>query len=347
MLLERLTEAYGVSGNENEIRDILREELSSYAEEMYTDSLGNLFIKKGIGRKPRVMLAAHMDEIGLMVVGYEKSGLLRVAKVGGIDDRILVSKQVVVGKDRVPGVIGAKAVHLQKPDERTRPISIDNLYIDLGVRSQDEAEKLAKIGDYVAFNVKTRTAGDNCMIGKAFDDRAGCAILAELVKEDFDLELTAVFTVQEEVGLRGAGVAAYSVHPDVALVIESTSASDVVGTKEAGQVTKLGDGPAITLMDASFIAPQYMVDLVTGTAEKLGIPYQFRRLTTAGTDAGKIHQTHAGIVSAVISVPCRYIHSPSSIINMDDYQNALRLTKGILNAIAEGGLPNAGTIEKA
>ncbi|MDW7650422.1 MAG: M42 family peptidase, partial [Bacillota bacterium] len=213
MLLKKLTEAYGVSGDESQVRDILREELAPIAEEMTTDSLGNLFVKKGVGKKPRVMVAAHMDEIGLMVAGYEKSGLLRVIKVGGIDDRVLVSKQVVVGKDRVPGVIGAKAVHLQKPAERKKPIDIDNLYIDLGVRSQDEAEKLAKIGDYVAFASQTREAGDNCLIGKAFDDRAGCAILAELLKEDFDLELNAVFTVQEEVGLRGAGAAAYSVHP--------------------------------------------------------------------------------------------------------------------------------------
>lgn len=343
MLLKRLTEAYGVSGDECDIRHILREELTSHVEEIHTDSLGNLYMKKGIGRTPRIMVAAHMDEIGLMVVGFEKSGLLRVTKVGGIDDRVLVSKPVVVGAGRVPGVIGAKAVHLQKPAERKKAIEIDNLYIDIGARSQDEAEKLVKIGDYAAFVSTTREAGDNCLIGKAFDDRAGCAILAELLKEDFDLEVNAVFTVQEEVGLRGAGVAAYSVHPDVALIIEGTSAADVVGTKEAGHVTKLGAGPALTLMDSSYIAPQKMVDLVIGTAEKLGIPYQIRRLTTAGTDAGIISQTHGGILSAVISVPCRYIHSPASIMSMDDWQNTLRLARGIVKAIAEGGLDIEGT----
>ncbi|EEG77253.1 M42 family metallopeptidase [Dethiobacter alkaliphilus] len=343
MLLKKLTEAYGVSGDENDVRQILKEELTPIAEEITTDTLGNLYVKKGIGRKPRVMLASHMDEIGLMVVGFEKSGLLRVTKVGGIDNRVLVSKAVVVGKRRIPGVIGAKAVHLQKPNERKKAINIDNLYIDIGVRSQDEAEKMVQVGDYVAFSATTREAGDNCLIGKAFDNRAGCAILAELLKEDLDLELTGVFTVQEEVGLRGAGVAAYSVHPDIALIIESTSASDVMDTKEAAHVTTLGGGPAVTLMDSSFIAPQYMVDLVVGTAEKLDIPFQFRRLTTAGTDAGKIHQTHAGISSAVIAVPCRYIHSPASIISQEDYQNTLRLAKGILNAIAEGGLPHEGS----
>jgi tetrahedral aminopeptidase len=343
MLLKQLSEAYGVSGDECEVRNLLRDELSGYAEEMHTDALGNLFVKKGIGRKPRVMVAAHMDEIGLMVCGFEKSGLLRVTKVGGIDDRVLVSKAVVVGKNRVPGVIGAKAIHLQKPSERTKPIAINNLYIDIGVRTQDEAEKTVKLGDYVAFAAKARETGDNCLMGKAFDDRAGCAILAELLKEDFELELNGVFTVQEEVGLRGAGVAAYALHPDVALIIEGTSAADVAGTKEAGHVTQLGAGPALTLMDSTFIAPRKMVDLVVGTAEKLGIPYQFRRLTTAGTDAGVISQTHGGILSAVISVPCRYIHSPASIINMDDWQNTLRLARGILNAIAEGGLDLEGS----
>ncbi|MBS3899305.1 MAG: M42 family metallopeptidase [Dethiobacter sp.] len=343
MLLKRLSEASGASGDEGEVRSLLKEELSLHVEEVTTDALGNLYLKKGFGRKPRVMVAAHMDEVGLMVVGYEKSGLLRVVKVGSIDDRVLASKVVSIGKDRIAGVIGAKAVHLQKPDERTKAIDINNLYIDLGVRSQEEAEKLVKIGDYATFTAKVREAGDNCLIGKAFDNRAGCAVLAELLKEDFDLELNAVFTVQEEVGLRGAGVAAYSIHPDVALVIETTAAADVVGSKEAAYVTKLGDGPALTLMDSTYMAPQQILDLVAETAEKLAIPYQFRRLTTAGTDAGIISQTHAGILSAVISIPCRYIHSPASIINLDDWQNTLRLARGILNAIAEGGLRLEGT----
>jgi len=343
MLLKRLSEASGTSGDEAEVRTLLKEELTLYAEEVATDTLGNLYFKKGIGRKPRVMVVAHMDEVGLMVVGYEKSGLLRVVKVGSIDDRVLVSKVVAIGKGRVPGVIGAKAVHLQKANERTKAININNLYIDIGVRSQEEAEKLVKVGDYGTFAVTAREAGDNCLIGKAFDNRAGCAILAELLKEDFDLELNAVFTVQEEVGLRGAGVAAYSLHPDVALVIEATAAADVVGSKEAAHVTKLGDGPALTLMDSTYIAPQQIVDLVVETAEKLAIPYQYRRLTTAGTDAGIISQTHTGILSAVISVPCRYIHSPASIINLDDWQNTLRLVRGILNSIAEGGLCLEGT----
>lgn len=343
MLLKKLADAYGVSGDEGDVRNILKEELTPVAEEIFTDALGNLFVKKGVGRTPRIMLAAHMDEVGLMVEGFEKSGLLRVTKVGGIDDRVLVSKPVVVGKDRVPGVIGAKAVHLQKAGERTKAIKIENLYIDIGARSQDEAEKLVKLGDYVAFTVKTREAGDNSLIGKAFDNRAGCAVLAELMKEDYNAEVTAVFTVQEEVGLRGSGVAAYSVHPDVALVIETTSASDVAGTKEAGYVTRLGSGPAVTFMDSSFIAPRAMTDLITSTAEKLAIPFQFRRLTTASTDAGKIAQTHAGILSAVISVPCRYIHSPASVLNLEDWQNTLRLAKGVINAIAEGGLPDERT----
>ncbi len=346
MLLKRLTEAYGVSGDEGDIRHILKEELSSSAEEVYTDALGNLFFRKGKGRSAKVMLAAHMDEVGLIVVGFEKSGLLRAHKVGSIDDRVLVSKPVVVGKNKVPGVIGAKAVHLQKPSERKKAIDIDNLYIDLGVRSQDEAEKLVNLGDYVALSTKTREAGENCLIGKAFDDRVGCFLLAELFKEDFALDVTVVFTVQEEIGLRGSGAAAYSVHPDMAIVVEGTSASDVVGTKEAAHATTLGGGPAITLMDASYIAPQKTIDLFVQTAEKLGIPYQFRRSTTSGTDAGKISQTHSGILTGLVSVPCRYIHSPASIVNLDDVQNTLRLLKGVLNVIAEGGISIEAATEK-
>ncbi len=339
MLLRRLAEAPGVSGDEGEVRAILREEVEGRAEEIFCDAMGNLYARKGKGKKPRVMLVAHMDEVGLIVTGYEKSGLLRIDKVGGIDNRVLISKPVVVGKDRVPGVIGAKAIHLQKPAERKKAIPLENIFVDIGARSQDEAEKMAKPGDYVSFTAKTVDIGDNCLCGKAFDDRAGCAVLVDVLKEDYDLELTAVFTVQEEVGLRGAGVAAYTVQPDLALVVESTSASDVAGTKEQGHVTKLGGGPAITLMDSSYIAPQTMVNFLVKIAEKLAVPYQFRHLATASTDAGRISQSLEGIMTGVISVPCRYIHSPACIISQEDWHNTVRLVKGVLNAIAEGGLP--------
>lgn len=340
MLLRKLSEAYGVSGDEGEVREILKSELAGCGEQR-TDVLGNLFVRKGAGRKPRVMVSAHMDEVGLVVVGFEKSGLLRVNKVGAIDDRVLVSKPVRVGKTRIPAVIGAKPIHLQKPEERKKAIQIDNLYVDLGVRSQDEAEKLVKLGDYVSFTTRTREVGDNCLTGKAFDNRAGCAILAEVLKDDYPLELTGVFTVQEEIGLRGSGVAAYTVNPDLALVIETTSASDVPGTSEARHVTKLGAGPALTLMDSSFITPEAMLRLLVQTAEKHSIPYQFRRLTTAATDAGAISQAHDGIMTAVVAVPCRYIHSPVSLLNLNDWHHTLNLVKSVLHSIAEGGLPNA------
>jgi tetrahedral aminopeptidase len=339
MLLRRLTEAHGVSGDEGEVRSILKEELEECVDKIYFDSLGTMYARKGTGKTPRIMVAAHMDEVGLMVTGFEKSGLIRIDKVGGIDNRVLPSKPVVVGPNRIPGVIGAKAIHLQKHNERKNVTNIDNLFIDIGTRSQDETEKLVKIGDYASFMAKTREIGQNCLSGKAFDDRAGCAILAEVLKDNFELELTGVFTVQEEIGLRGSGAAAYNVNPDAAIVIEGTTAWDVAGSKEATHSTRLGGGPAITLMDASYIAPKKMIDLLVSTAEKLAIPYQFRRLTTSATDAGKISQTYGGILTGVISVPCRYIHSPFSIINLEDWQNTLRLVKGVLKTIAEGGLP--------
>ncbi|NLP37068.1 MAG: M42 family metallopeptidase [Firmicutes bacterium] len=342
LLIKKLTEAYGVSGDEYGVRDLLREELTPYAERIETDTIGNLYVKKGIGKKPRIMVAAHMDEIGLMVVGFESNGLLQVKTVGGMDERVLVSKPVVVGNNHVPGVIGAKAIHLQKPHERKKPLEIEQLYVDIGVKSKEEAEKLVKIGDYVAFMASTHEIGENCLIGKAMDNRVGCAILAELVKIDFNLELTAVFTVQEEIGLRGATVAAYNVHPDFGLVLEGTTASDVAGVEDTGYVTKLGGGPAISFMDSSFIAPRKVVDFIVDIAKKLDIPFQLRRLTTAGTDAGAISQAHAGIPSAVISMPCRYIHSPASVISLADYENTLRLAKGVLQAIAEGGLSLEG-----
>lgn len=346
MLLLKLSEADGVSGNEGNVRALLKEELASATDDIWTDTLGNLFARKGKGKKPRVMVAAHMDEVGLMVVGYEKSGLLKVTKVGSVDDRVLVSKPVLVGEKCLPGVIGAKAIHLQKPGEFRNILEIENLYVDIGAASKEEAAELVNIGDYVAFATKPHEIGNNCLAGKAFDDRAGCAVVAELLKEDFPLELTAVFTVQEEVGLRGSMVAAHAVHPDFALVIEGTTANDVAGVKDTGYVTKLGCGPAITIMDSSFITQKKVLDLLVNTAEKHGIPYQMRQLTTAGTDAGAISRAHEGIPAAVLSVPCRYIHSPTSIINLDDYKNTLRLAKALLVAIAEGGLSFEETAEK-
>lgn len=331
MLLARLSEAAGVSGQETEIRELIKTEAFRPGVNIKTDALGNvLAYKEGKRNGTTVMIAAHMDEVGLMVVGVEDSGLLRFEPVGGIDRRVLVAKQVLVGPDRIPGVIGSKPIHLQKRDERKTPFQLQELYIDIGAKDKAEADKLVPLGTTAIFATKFQQLSDEIIMGKAFDDRVGCNVLLELLADDYDCNLVCAFTVQEEVGLRGAGVAAYAVSPDLALVIEGTTASDVPDVPEHGHATSVGKGPALTIMDRTSIPSRPLVERLKQVAEKEGIPIQFRRATTGGTDAGKIQLTKGGIPVAGISVPCRYIHSPASVASLSDINATIRLVKGFL-----------------
>jgi len=339
MLLRELSEAFGVSGGEGEVRRIIRQAVEPLVDEVSTDVLGNLIVfKKGSKSGPRIMLTAHMDEVGLIVAGFENNGLIRFSKVGGIDDRVLVSKVVQIGDKKVPGVIGAKAIHLQRPEERKKSLKVEELYIDIGAKSKEEAEKLVKLGDYIAFYTKYEEIEGGLAKGKAFDNRVGCALVIEALKKEYPYPLYGVFTVQEEVGMRGAGVAAYKIKPDLAIVLEGTTAADVIELKEEGYVTTLGKGPAFTVMDASVIADLKIVNFLIKMAEENQMPYQFRRFTGGGTDAGRISLTREGVRAAVVSVPCRYIHNPANILNLEDVKNTLKLIELFLVDLPEGGL---------
>ncbi|MGM0471211.1 MAG: M42 family metallopeptidase [Bacillota bacterium] len=339
MLLSELSEAMGVSGAEYEIRDLLREKVSDYVDEIRTDSLGNLIVhKKGDESLPTLLVAAHMDEIGLMITNIEKNGLLSFKPVGSVDKRILVSKQVVVGQDKVSGVIGAKPIHLQKPQERKKPLDFKQLYIDIGAEDKQAAKKLVELGDSVSFATGFDQLGSKTVKGKAFDDRVGCSLLVELLQRDYDFSFYGVFSVQEEVGLRGAGVAAYDIEPDLALVLEGTTASDVPESKEEEQSTVVNDGPAFTVMDATIIPNQKLLQNLIQVADKQQIEYQFRRSTKAGTDAGRIHLLKEGIPTAIVSVPVRYIHAPTSLLHLDDYQATNNLLDCFCQKLAQGGI---------
>ena len=325
MLLEKLSNASGVSGYENEIRQLIRSELSPYMDELWTDSIGNLFAtKKGNGTGPKVMVAAHMDEVGLFVDFIESKGFVRFRKVGGIDDRVLLSQQVYIGEKKSPGVIGAKPVHLKNPAESQKVVSSDDMFIDVGASSKDEAQKVAKVGDPVVFATKFVQSGD-ILRGKAFDDRVGCGMLVELLKRDYSFSLHGVFTVQEELGLRGARIAAYALNPDFGFALEGTTAGDMPSKRDVSPSTNMGAGPAITIMDRATISDKRLVNLLVDTAKKENIPYQFKRTITGGTDAGAIHQARGGVPSVIVSVPTRYIHAPVGMIHMSDFQNTIEL----------------------
>ncbi|NLY43867.1 MAG: M42 family metallopeptidase [Clostridiaceae bacterium] len=335
MLLKELTEANGVSGNEKEVRDIILREISGYCEKISIDRMGNIIaLRKGTSDNgKKVMLSAHMDEVGLIVTGFTDTGFIKFKPVGGIDPRILVSKKVLVGKQRLPGVIGLKAIHLQEPNERKQAVKIKNMYIDIGAKNKEDAEKKVSLGDYIAFDSCYMPFGNNLVKAKALDDRAGCAILIEMIKERYSFDLYACFTVQEEVGLRGAKVAAYTVQPDMALVVEGTTCSDVPGAKEHEYATTLGDGPAISIMDRTSYSNKELSRLLYSLAKENNIKVQYKKTTLGGNDAGVIHLTGKGIPTATISVPCRYIHSPVSVMSMEDFEGCKKLVKLFLEYI--------------
>jgi endoglucanase len=335
MMLKELSEAIGVSGNEREVRAILLDAVRERVDEVKVDAMGNLLtLKRGTGRRRmRVMLSAHMDEVGLMVMGHDKDGFLKMATVGGIDPRLLPGTLFKIGPERIPGVIGIKPIHLTDDKEDEKAAKIKDLVLDIGATSKDEAKKLAPLGTYAAFATEFREMGPT-VSGKAFDDRAGCAVLVELLRGDrFSFDLHATFTVQEEVGLRGARVAAYAINPDCAFALEGTIADDIPKDKDVSPTTELGKGPAITIMDRSFIADRRLLRLLTGTSDELGIPYQFKQPGIGGTDTGAIHLAREGVPSATVAVPCRYIHSPVAILSLGDFENTVRLMRESLSRL--------------
>ena len=328
-LLERLCNVIAISGDEGEVRKIVLEEVKPYADGIKVDALGNvLATKSGRGRKrTRVMLDAHMDEVGFMIVADDGEGLYRFETVGGIDIRHLVGKQVYVGKEHIPAVIGAKPIHLMDADEYTKKVPLDALRIDVGLAGK------AKVGDCAGFATRFRRVGPSIM-AKSIDDRIGVATLIELIKQSPpNIDLCAAFSVQEEIGLRGAKVAAQYFNPDLAIAIDSTPAHDLPLHDESENTTyntKLGLGPAIYIADGSTLHDPRLVRFLRETAEAEGIPYQIRQPGGGGTDSGAIQRSLAGIPTVSVSVPHRYTHSPISISRVDDWKNTIKLLHAAL-----------------
>lgn len=339
MPLKRLTSAIGVSGNEKEIRSVILEELKDVTDAIKVDLMGNVIVEKKLTGSPyHVTITAHMDEVGFMVKGIEDSGLIKFVPVGGIDSRILVSKIVLIGEARIPGVIGAKAVHMQKPDEREKALDYDDLYIDIGSKNKEETEKFVSVGDYVSFHSEYVEFGENKIKAKALDDRVGCSIVIDLLKEKLPINVTGVFTVQEEIGLRGAEIAANQIQSDLVIVLEGTTCSDVADIEPHFQVTTIGKGPAISIMDRTSIYHKKYIQSIVNVANTYNIPWQYRRTSFGGNDAGKFHLAKTGTPCVSIAVPCRYIHSPVSVLSKEDLDNTRELVIKYLGEISKGGI---------
>jgi len=327
--LRTLSELPGVSGDERGVRKLIEDAIRDHVDEMRVDTMGNLLaVKKARGRKRvlRVMVDAHMDEVGFMIVGHTSDGGLKFRAVGGVDARILPGKIVQVGPDRIPGVIGLQPIHLARDTSAVQ--KIDSLVIDIGATSKEQAEGAAKLGAYVAFQTEFRVIGAGKVSGKAFDDRSGCAVLIDLLQGPrLPVDVLAAFTVQEEVGLRGAQVAAYALNPDAAIVIDTTPANDLPMEEDLSPNTRLGSGPAIYVATRSHISDPRLVQHVLRTAEKRAIANQFRQPGGSGTNAGSIHKARSGVPTVSISTPCRYLHSPVSVLSLGDLRSTVALVR--------------------
>ncbi|MBN1287709.1 MAG: M42 family metallopeptidase [Anaerolineae bacterium] len=338
MILQELSDAFGVSGNEEEVRQIVLRHSKEHVDEVKIDTIGNvLATKKGTGAAGlRVMVTAHMDEVGFMVVDHDSNGLLGFRSIG-IHPMVTPGSRLVVGPKKLPGVVGIEPIHMAWGASGYADIKkTDSLRVDIGADSKSSAQGKAPLGAYMTFDTKFTELSEKIVRGKAFDDRVGCAVLIDLLAGDpFPFDLLAAFTVQEEVGLRGATVAAFALEPDVAFALEGTICNDL--PQEPGEdqtpVTRLGAGPAISVMDRSMIADRRLVNHLVETAKAHDIPYQIKAPGAGGTDAGAIHQSRAGIPSAVVSTPCRYIHGPAAIMNLDDFNNVIRLMREALKAL--------------
>lgn len=333
MLVKELCLLSGPSGFEDEVREFIRQR--AVCDEIYTDSIGNLIChKKGAGKK--IMVTAHMDEVGFIITEITEGGFLKFASLGGIDTQVMCSKKVLIGKNRIPGIISAKAVHLQKKNEMLEPLKEKDLCIDIGAKDAEDAKIKVSLGDFAVFDSEYIPFGDGYIKSKALDDRVGCAIMLELMKENYDCDIYFVFTVQEEIGTRGAAVAASCIKPDIALVIEGTTCAEVFGSEPHNEVTNQGKGAVMTAMDMAAISHKDYYDLIIRVANENNIPLQIKRTKMGGTDAGTIQRSNIGIKTAVLAVACKYLHSPVSVMYEKDVESVYLLSKAVLKEICAG-----------
>jgi putative aminopeptidase FrvX len=321
-LIKKLCQAYGPSGHEEAIRAIIRSEVEPLADEVRVDTLGNLIaLKRGNGAGKKIMLAAHMDEIGLIISYVDEQGFLRAQPIGGVNVMALVGGRVQFA-DGTLGVIAP-----EKGQEFKKEPELSRLYVDVGATSRDEASH--RLGQAVAFVRPFADLGRR-VVAKALDDRIGCAVLIQVLRqlENSPHDVGFVFSVQEEVGLRGARTSAYGLEPDAGIAVDVTMAADTPEAKKLAM--KLGAGPCVKVMDGGMLAHPGIKNLLVETAEAEAIPYQLEVLDRGSTDAAAIQLVHSGVPSGCVSIACRYIHTPSEMVDMEDVENAVKLLEAVL-----------------
>ena len=324
-LIKKLTETYGPSGREENIREVIRAEIEGLADEIRVDALGNLIaLKRGKGQGIKVMLAAHMDEIGIIVTHVDEKGFLRFAPVGGVRPLTLLGGRAVFAD----GTVGTFGMEKREPEEAKKIPTFDKLFLDVGAGDKESVP--VKVGDVACFQRPFVAQGDR-LIAKALDDRIGCAVLIQVMRDlkETPHDVYFVFSVQEEVGLRGATTSTYGIQPDLGISVDVTRTGD---TPEAHPMAvSLGAGPAIKVKDGRMLAHPAVKDLLVRTAEELGIPYQLEVLERGTTDAAAIQISREGVPAGCLSIPCRYVHTPSEMVDYNDVANAVKLLVAVLS----------------
>ena len=341
-LLERLCSLFGPSGCEENVAEFISEQIADCADSIHTDRLGNLITRIGSGdeSRGRLMVSAHMDEVGFMVNEISEDGYLRFDTLGGIDTSVLCGKRVTVGDEnnKIAGVIASKAIHHKPREERTNATPISSMYIDIGLSSKDDVLRYLDVGAYGTFDSEFVRFGKNGrkLKAKALDDRLGCALMIEAMRalyperESLPIDVYFCFTVREEIGISGAQVAANTIKPDFAIVLETTAISDIAGVPESARVALQGEGGVISLMDRSTIYDRELVSFALDVAKKNDIKAQIKKYVSGGNDASHIHKSGVGVRTLALSAPTRYLHSPACVIDINDYHSMLSLVKAML-----------------
>lgn len=335
-LLKKVCEAPGVPGYESKIRNMIIKEVEPLVDEVTVDNMGNVYaLKKGVSSEKKAMVAAHMDEIGFIVTHIDDNGFVRFTTLGGFDPKTLTAQRVVIhGKEDLVGVMGTKPIHVMSPEERTKMPKTTDFYVDLGM-NKEEVEKIVSVGNPITRDRQLIEMG-NCVNCKSIDNRVSVFILLETLRnlKECPYDVYGVFTVQEEVGIRGANVAAHTINPDFGFGLDTTIAFDLPGAQPHERVTSLGEGTAIKILDASTICDYRMVDFMKITADKENIKWQTEVLTAGGTDtAGVQRMGKNGAIAGAVSIPTRHLHQVIEMANKDDIQGSIDLLKACLEQL--------------
>lgn len=334
--LKELCLLNGISGDESCVREYIIEKIRDKCD-YSVDNLGNItaFRKGKKTPEKKLMIAAHMDEVGLIVTSVRSDGTLTFETVGGIDSAVIIGKRVKIGKNGLSGVVGSKAIHKLSAEEREKAPKISDLYIDFGAADKAEAEKYVSAGECVYFDSEFMEFGNNRIKSKAIDDRAGCALMLRLIEEEPEYDTFFVFNVQEEIGMRGSTVSAFSLQPDIAIVLEATTAADIDGADGAAKVCTINGGPVVSFMDRSTMYDKELYKTAFETAKENGIKCQTKSMIAGGNDSGAIHISGKGVRTIAVSLPCRYLHSPSCVISKQDFDDAYRLVKLMMKRVLD------------